>query len=139
MLQQKEAIIEKLSDDNAGVAQRLDALASERQKYMGKVETILTEQKELRAKDQTLFNQVSQARDSLHEQLSEKDAQIEQRDSQIFNLSQSIQELQLMLQSLRGIQATQNEAGLQQKIKAQELRIEILKKEVETATDFLLE
>ena len=32
---------------------------------MSKVETILSEQKELRAKDQTLFNQVSQARDNL--------------------------------------------------------------------------
>ena len=35
---------------------KVASMAAEKQKYMSKVETILSEQKELRAKDQTLFN-----------------------------------------------------------------------------------
>ncbi len=52
----KEALIEKQADDCRELNQRIDALYFEKQKYMAKVETILTEQKELRKKDQTMFS-----------------------------------------------------------------------------------
>ena len=65
MLASKETVIEKLQGENSQIGKRLEGMAIERQKYMQKVETILSEQKELRSKDKTLFNQVSLARDQL--------------------------------------------------------------------------
>ena len=52
----KEALIEKQADDCRELNKRIDALYFEKQKYMAKVETILTEQKELRKKDLTMFS-----------------------------------------------------------------------------------
>ena len=63
MLASKETVIEKLQGENSQIGKRLESMAIERQSYMQKVETILSEQKELRSKDKTLFNQVSLARD----------------------------------------------------------------------------
>ena len=45
----------------------MQEIANEKKKYIAKVEVILTEQRDLRSKDQTLFKQVCQARDKLNE------------------------------------------------------------------------
>ncbi len=70
---------------------------------------------------------------------------IEAKENHIFNLSQSIQELQLMVTSLKGLKERSKGddsnqcAKLRETIATNELQIQVLKTEVETATDFLLE
>ena len=43
MLASKEAVIDKLQGENSQIGKRLESMAIERQKYMAKVETILSE------------------------------------------------------------------------------------------------
>ena len=47
----RESLIQRLSEETTTMSGKVASMAAEKQKYMAKVETILSEQKELRAKD----------------------------------------------------------------------------------------
>lgn len=58
-------------------------MGTERQKYLTKIESILSEQKVLRSKDQTLFSQVCQIRDGLQAALKEREHEVALKDKHI--------------------------------------------------------
>ena len=51
----KDQLSERLGVETQLMDQKMQEIANEKKKYMAKVEVILTEQRDLRSKDQTLF------------------------------------------------------------------------------------
>ena len=143
LLQSKESLIEKLGEDSRIHVQRSDKLLAEKKQYLVKIDQMLEEQKMQKEKDQSVFKNYTAHRQQIQQQLQERDNEISQKNLQIVSMGQSIQELQLMVSSLKGLASVKQDILdsnelMKKQLMTSELQISVLKKEVDTVADFLI-
>ena len=97
----------------------------------------------LQEKDQILYQQVCQSRDTLQQSLHAREQELTLKNTQLVSMGQSLQELQVMVASLKAMASVKEElTGSNQAMKRQlqmsEMQIRVMKKEVDTVADYLI-